>query len=166
MRPLVCVFLAALCLSACRSAPTASFDAGAAEYIHKQGSGEIKGHAFYRDETGKVVYAAGEYIFLMPATVYAQQRFAQVYGKGKYIQTKYLPWDDADPQFRKYSRSTKAESDGRFSFDKVAPGDYFVATTVTWWPENAFIASGGAIYEKVTLTGKEKDAVQVIVSGK
>ena len=133
MRRLFVLPLIVLARSACRSAPTASFDVQAAEFINSHGAGAIDGHAFYRGENGKVIYAAGEHAFLIPVTPYAEQRFYQVYGKGKYVQTKYMPWDDADPQFRKYTRSTKAESNGRFSFDHVAPGDYFVATSVSWW---------------------------------
>ncbi len=166
MRCVLCACVFALALSACRSAPTAPFDSAAAEYINRQGSGVIEAHAFYRDETGKIVYAAGEHVFLVPVTTYAEQRFFQVYGKGKYVQTKYMPWDEADPQFRKYMRSTKAESSGRATFERVAPGDYYLATSVTWVPEDSFTAKGAAIYERVTITGKEKEPVKVIVSGR
>lgn len=166
MRNILLASLVALTLSACRSAPTASFDSATAEYINKQGAGTIEAHAFYRDEKGKVIYAAGEHAFLIPVTAYAEQRFLQVYGKGKYVQTKYMPWDEADPQFKKFMRSTKAESNGRFTFERVAPGEYFVATSVSWFPEDSLFASGAAIYERVTLTGKEKEPVKVIVSGR
>jgi hypothetical protein len=166
MRVLLSALIVSLGLSACRSAPTASFDTQAADYINKQGTSTIEAHAFYRDEKGKVIYAAGEHAYLIPVTQYAEQRFAQVYGKSKYIQTKYMPWDESDPQFKKYMRSTKAEANGRFSFDHVAQGDYYVATSVSWMPENSIIAKGAAIYERVTITGKESDPVKVIVSGK
>ena len=166
MRPFIPAVFVALALCGCRSAPTAAFDPQAAEFINKQGVGTIEGHAFYRGETGKVVYAAGEHVFLLPVTTYSEQRFTQVYGKGKYIQSKFMPWDDPDPQYKKYSRSTKAESNGRFTFERVAPGDYFVATSVSWQPENSLFVSGAAIYERVSLSGKETDPVKVIVSGK
>ncbi len=166
MRKFIVACLMTIALCACRPAPTATFEAPAAEYINKEGKGTIEGHAFFRDEKGSVVYAAGEHVFLIPVTTYAEQRMAQVFGTAKYVQAKFLPWDQSDAGFRKYMRSTKAESTGTFKFEKVAPGDYFVATTVSWLPENSFIMKGGAIYEKVTLTGKEKDAVKVIVSGK
>ncbi len=166
MRIRLAIFTAFILFSACRSAPTVAFDPSAAEFINKPGSIKIDGHAFFRAESGKVIFAAGEYAYLIPVTPYAEQRFFQVYGKGKYIQTKYMPWDDADAQFKKYMRSTKAESTGRFSFDKVSPGEYFIATSATWRPENSFLTVGAAIYERVTITGKETEAVKVIVSGK
>lgn len=166
MRLFVASIVSMLALCGCRTPPTSAFDAVAANYINTQGSGRIDAHAFYRDEKGKIIYAAGEHAFLIPVTAYAEQRFFQIYGKDKYVQTKFMPWDDADPQFKKYMRSTKAESNGRFSFDNVAPGDYYVATAVSWWPENSLLAKGAAIYERVTVTGKEKEPVKVIVSGK
>ena len=166
MRLVASAFLVALVLGGCRSAPTAAFDVQAAEYINTQGPSRIDGHAFYRSEGGTVINAAGEYAYLIPVTQYAEQRIYQVFGKGKYIRAKFLPWDDADPQFKKYMRSTKADSTGRFSFDKVAPGEYYVAATVTWFPLNHFLPEGAAIYERVSVTGKETEPVKVIVSGK
>ena len=166
MRKFVVASSLVVALAACRSAPTSPFDATAAAYINAEGKTKIAGHAFFRDEKGTVIYAAGEHVYLMPVTAYAEQRMRQVFGDARYTPAKYLPWDDADPAFKKFMRSTKAESTGTFAFEKVAPGDYYVATTVSWRPENSFITMGGAIYEKVTVTGKEKDAIKVIVSGR
>ncbi len=166
MRIIFFILLASVLFSGCRSAPTVAFDPSAAEFINKPGGTKIDGHAFFRAETGRVIFAAGEYAYLIPVTPYAEQRFFQVYGKGKYIQTKYMPWDDADAQFKKYMRSTKAESTGRSSFDKVGPGEYFIATSATWQPENSFLTVGAAVYERVTITGKETEPVKVIVSGR
>ena len=158
----------ALALAGCQTTAdhATPFDPKAAAFINTQGTGKIEGHAFYRSEAGGVVYAAGEYVWLIPRTPYTDQRFRQLYGTAKYSQAKWLPSVEADPDYAKYTRSTKAESDGRFTFDHVGPGEYYVATVVTWRPEGAMLTSGGAIYEQVSLTGKEKEAVKVIVSGR
>jgi hypothetical protein len=73
---------------------------------------------------------------------------------------------ESDPEYRKFTRSTKAESDGRFTFDNVAPGTYYLWTQATWYADNAILPSGGIIYEKVTVKGDETEPVKVIVSGK
>ncbi len=161
---LVLIFITAL--SACRSTPAVPFDTRSAEYINSTGMGKIEAHAFYRDEKGKIIYAAGENAYLIPVTAYAEQRFFQIYGKAKYAQIRNLPWTDADPEFRKYMRSTKAESNGRFTFDRVAPGEYFIATAISWRPENSFTMRGAALYERVSLTGKESEPVKLVISGK
>ena len=73
---------------------------------------------------------------------------------------------DADPVYLQFIRATKADSGGRFSFENVAPGRYYIWTTATWVPDNWIIPAGGLIYETVTVTGREPKAIRVIVSGK
>lgn len=157
----------ALLLAGCQTteAPV-RFDPAAAAFINQQGNARIDGHAFFRAENGRVIYAAGEHVWLVPVTPYSQARFAQLYGNAKYARAQFFPAASNDPDYAKYTRSAKAESNGRFSFEGVAPGEYFVSTSVTWTPEGAILQSGGAIYERVTVTGKEQGAIKVIVSGK
>ena len=168
MRCLFVLPLLALTLAGCQTTaePAVPFDAKAAAFIHVQGKGRIDGHAFYRAETGRVIFAAGENIWLVPRTAYTDRRFQQLYGDKKYAQAKWLPSAEVDPEYAKHTRSTKAESNGRFTFDHVGPGEYYIATVVTWRPEGAMLTSGGAIYERVVLTGKESEPVKVIVSGR
>jgi hypothetical protein len=160
--------MALIALAGCRATatPTLAFDPQAASFIQKQGEGTIEGHAFYRSEKGKVIYAAGEYVWLIPVTPYSDQRFTLLYGNAKYIRARSLPKMDMDESYKTYTRSTKSESNGRFSFDHVPPGAYYVATQVTWQDPSDIFPQGAAIYERVTLTGKEDDSVKVIVSGK
>ena len=103
---------------------------------------------------------------LIPATAYARERFAKLYGDAKFVPASAYPKTQAtDPRYGDFIRTTKAESTGRFTFENVAPGSYFISTQVTWQKEGALFPEGGALYETVTLTGREADAVTVIVSG-
>lgn len=160
-----------LALAGCQSAApivaiSSSFDPAAAAYIRKRGEGTIEGHAFWREKTGGTVNAAGEVVRLIPATAYARERFAKLYGERKFVPASAYPKaQDTDPQYADYIRTTKSESNGKFSFDHVAPGSYFISTQVTWEKAGAFSPEGGALYETVTLTGKEDEAVAVVVSG-
>lgn len=169
MRVFACAV--ALALAGCQStAPTvaisSSFDPAAAAFIKKRGEGTIEGHAFLRQKAGGTVNAAGEVVRLIPATAYAQERFAKLYGDKKFVPaTAYPKAEETDPQYGVFIRTTKAESTGKFSFDHVAPGSYFISTQVTWQKDGAFHSEGGAMYETVTLTGKEDEAVEVVVSG-
>ena len=144
-----------------------AFDPAAAAFIHQQGKGKIEGHAFFRGENGRVVFAAGEYVYLIPSTPYSDARFKAFFDDRKYLRaTRIFLTMDADPDYKNYARTTKAESDGRFTFENVAPGSYYVWTQATWVPENSILPMGGIIYEKVTVTGQEQGPVKVIVSGK
>ncbi|MCU4178769.1 carboxypeptidase regulatory-like domain-containing protein [Bosea sp. BH3] len=158
----------ALFLSACveRKPATVAFSVEEAAFIKKDGTGVITGHAFRTKPSGVVVNAAGQVVRLIPATGFARERFSNFYGKGKFVPHRDYPREDeVDPAYSDYSRTTKAESNGRFIFENVAPGSYFITTQVIWGDEAAFSREGGSVYDSVTLTGKETRPVDVILSG-
>ena len=157
--------VAAGCQSS-RPPATVAFSAEEAAFIKKPGSGVIVGHAFRTRSRGQVVNAAGEVVRLVPATAFARERFRQLYGERKYVPASAYPSQDKpDPAYAEYTRTTKAEANGRFAFDKVAPGSYFITTQVIWGEEGVAIREGGSVYDTVTLTGKETEPVNVILSG-
>lgn len=160
--------LAGVVMAGCvdRKPATVAFSAEEAAFIKKTGTGIITGHAFRTKPSGVVVNAAGQIVRLIPDTAFARERFANFYGKGKYVPHSAYPRDDnVDAAYSEYTRTTKAEANGRFAFDKVAPGTYFLTTQVIWGEETAFTREGGSVYDSVTLTGKETEPVQVILSG-
>ncbi len=163
------VFLA-LFLSACNSAPPPqiSFDAAEAAFMDKPGKTTITGQAFLPDKTGhvNVRFAAGETVRLIPATSYARARLAYYFRGAKFAPAAFVPKNDPDPDYLAHMRMTKAGSTGRFVFENVPPGDYFVTTQLVWKPDSAFLSEGGLMYEEVTVTGTETKPVEVIVSGK
>lgn len=169
MKILLATLLVAL-LSACMGREVkieGSFDPKAAAFIHTQGEGRIDGHAFLKKPNGYVMHAAGETVWLIPATAYAKERMQRLYGNAKFMPANGMNRaDQTDPKFYEFTRKTKAESNGRFSFDKVAPGEYFIVTTVTWKDnEHDVFSKGGAVYETVTVTGREEKIIRVVVNG-
>lgn len=150
-----------------RPAATVAFSAEEAAYIKKPGTGVIIGHAFRTRSLGQVVNAAGEVVRLVPMTAFARERFKQLYGERKYVAASAYPKQDTpDPAYGEYTRTTKAQANGRFVFDKVAPGTYFVSTQVIWGDEDALTREGGSVYDTVTITGKETEPVNLVLSGK
>ncbi|WP_054142276.1 hypothetical protein [Bosea sp. AAP35] len=165
VRVIICV---ALALSACveRKPATVAFSVEEAAFIKKPGTTTITGHAFRTKPNGAVVNAAGEVVRLVPATAYARERFANLYGKRRYVPHRDYPRDNTpDPAYGEYTRTTKAESNGRFIFQNVAAGAYFVTTQVIWGDEDAFSREGGSVYDSVTVTGRETEPLHVILSG-
>lgn len=166
------VMLAGLLLAGCQSAPTRppstiAFSAEEAAFIRKPGTGTITGHAFRTRPLGQVVNAAGEIVRLVPVTAFSRERFRQLYGDRFYVASSAYPKQDTpDPAYVDHTRTTRADARGRFSFDKVAPGSYFVTTQVIWGAEDAAQREGGSVYDLVTLTGKETEPVEIILSGK
>ncbi|CAN7153271.1 carboxypeptidase regulatory-like domain-containing protein [Bosea sp. LjRoot237] len=167
MKRIACVLGLAALLGACVPGPvtTSSFSAEEAAVIRKPGTGIIVGHAFRTREKGQVVNAAGEVVRLIPATAYARERFSSIFVRTKYLPHWRYPHGQVDPLYAQFTRTTKSTARGRFSFDKVAPGTYFVSTQVIWGEEDAIFREGGSVYDEVTLTGKETEPVEVILSG-
>ena len=166
MRIIVFV-VAALALSACQSTiqTQAKFNPDEAAFIKTQGSGVISGHGFLKRPTGVTVGAAGEIVRLTPVTAYSQERFERLYSGRKFVRAISMPRVDVDPVYASYTRTVKADHQGRFRFDNVAPGKYFVSTQAVWRERGQYLPSGGAMYDLVTVTGKESGPVDVILSG-
>lgn len=167
---LLFLFLLPLPLVACNSAPQpqARFDAAEAAFLDKPGKTAIRGQAFLPDKTGKVDvrYAAGEVVRLIPVTSYAQARLDYYFHGAKFAPASSIPKNDPDPDYLAHTRATKAGSTGRFAFENVPPGRYYLSTQVIWQPEQAFQSEGGLIYEEATVTGAETKPVEVVISGK
>ena len=158
-------------LSACQSSGETTsgavkFDPALAAFINQKGKATIDGHAFLRKKNGKVVYAAGEVVRLVPVTPYSQDRFRKIYGNRRIALavTASRP-EPADPAYVTFTRQTKAESNGKFSFENVGPGRYYVSTQLTYSDTSRYFPDGGAIYDEVVVTGRETDPINVILSG-
>lgn len=174
MKTFALAALVAMALAGCsstRDAPSdpvhanVPFDANAAAFVRKPGTGVIQGHAFLKTSAGVIKNAGGELVRLVPVTAYSRNRFAQLYLGRKFVPANAIPKVAPDPAYAAYTRTTKAESTGRFVFENVAPGAYYVATQNVWKKEGAMTSEGGAFFETVTLTGKEDGPVKIVVNG-
>lgn len=149
----------------CTTHVGAPFDPQAAAYVLEKGTGRIEGEAFLRRDQGRIVTAAGERVFLIPATAYAVERFDKMFAGDRWAYSGAIV-GDAPETYHRYRRETKVDMTGKFTFENVAPGRYIVATRVVWTePKSYFtVTQGGAVYDIVDV---EKDGVaQAIVSGR
>ncbi len=146
-------------------AAEARFDAREAAFIHRKGPSTLRGQAFLKRTTGTVVYSAGETIRLIPATAYAKARMNRLYGGRKFVPAQSVPKVTPDPDYARHTRSTVADPQGRFIFENVAPGAYFITAQAVWKEQGRYLPSGGVMYQNVTISGREERPVDVIVSG-
>lgn len=172
MLRMLAVLCLGLALAACQSEVEAplrndvAFDPAAAAFINKKGKVTLEGHAFLRKKSGGTIDASGEIVRLIPVTAYALERFQRLYRGKKFAGGIFAPHQDAaDPQYAALLRQTIAESDGTFSFANVAAGHYYVATQLQYQGSSKYFQEGGAFYEEVTITGKEEEAVKLVLSG-
>lgn len=156
------------CLAGCVPGGTGqpmatTFDPKAAEFAGKTGTGIVEGQAFLRRDYGRLVTAAGERVFLIPATAYAVERFGKMFD-GEYRSYYGHPVEPPPEDYYRYRRETKVDMSGRFTFEKVPPGRYIVATRVFWTEPKSFFTHGGAMYDVVEV--KNDATTNAIISGK
>ena len=120
------------------------------------GSNALRGSAFLLQRGGGVVTCAGRPVDLTPATAYASERMSWIYGPPKegYVSARALThytFSPDEPEYVTLSRRTKCDAQGKFEFDGVADGTFFVTTFVAWAVGRE--VQGGTLAQRVTLSG-------------
>lgn len=132
----------------------AEFDADQARRLMSDGVNIIKGNAFMRQRGGGVVTCAGAQVFLIPATEYAARRINIIYGTGAdraFTNAKLdMKFNPDPPEYYSLTKTTRCDAQGNFSFDRVADGEFFVQTSVSW--EVARRIQGGQLMHRVKVS--------------
>lgn len=155
-----------LLLGSCGCAPVAvqpinriPFPEDEYKQLASVGSATIKGQAFLKTRGGDVKTAAGNEVLLNPVTSYSNQWYEVSY-------LKNVPLTEPDPRLIQYVKKQVADADGRFTFENVPPGEYYVTTMVSWEApvgyKGALVPQGGFVARKVTVKDGEK--VEVILT--
>ncbi|MDE0407080.1 MAG: hypothetical protein OXN81_04395 [Alphaproteobacteria bacterium] len=178
--------LAAVALVAgCATGPTppapifthSNFDPASVVHIHDEGPNTVRGQVFLRQSGGGVVTCAGREVRLIPAGEYAEERMLNLYGTVSSparalpgsracgalaclgpIQPRRL--DTPDSRYVDHTRKAVCDAQGKFVFEKLADGQYFVTTSVSWVVAQEL--QGGAVMAPVKLRGGE--TVEIIIS--
>jgi hypothetical protein len=167
MRPIASAALvsSALVVGAC-AAPRppvdiGPFDAQLAARMLSPGSNTIRGSAFLRQAGGGVVTCAGREVSLVPATPYARRLYAALYGTehGAAEVQNGPRLTGQNPGFAAHIRTTQCDAQGTFTFDRVADGDFFLETTVTWVVDG--FTEGGPIMRRVPVSGGQSISVVI-----
>lgn len=140
---------------------TTTFDPTSAAYVLEQGTNTISGQAFLRRNDGIVVYAAGSEVTILPVTSYSTDRLNQIY-QGTKFSNRPAQFATTDSQYLKYTKRTVADGEGRFTFQNMADGEYYITTQVIW--QAGDLTQGGSLMEQVSV--KSGQSVEVIMSGK
>lgn len=129
---LIVIALAGLTMSGCAPVERmAVFDEK--EYIPFAGDGtsSIVGQAFLRAAYGEPKFAAGLSIFLTPVTSYSAEWFTrEVLGHRRLTV--------GDPRAYRYVRRDIGDAEGRFSFNAIPAGRYYVTCEIHWEEEEEF----------------------------
>lgn len=137
--------LACALLASCEMQPpvherAVPFDPAEYEPYSVDGTGSVEGQAFMRQRGGGVVTGAGSKVWLVPATSYAKEEHLR-----GFLHNERLA--NPDPRAHGYWRGVLADADGRFRFERVPGGEYFVYCEIAWEyvGSNGFARNTGGI---------------------
>ena len=98
-----------------------------ADYAPYAGAGTavITGTAVVTLKDGKTIAASNEFVFLIPGTAYSREWFENEILADHRI-------EGVDPRSLRATRSVTTDTEGRFTFSNVPPGDYYLTCSVAW----------------------------------
>lgn len=132
--------------------PDYPFDTVLAQKALSYGGSTIEGVAFTRAKSGrgtlaKRLYGANILVTLIPVTPYFEEWYRLRKEKGSKTRIYYM----SDQAFR-YRLETKTDNYGRFKFEKMKPGKYFLQAFLDWENPvtyNRYVGSGYGTYSTV-----------------
>jgi hypothetical protein len=134
------------------------FDPAEYEPYLKAGTGSIEGQAFIRTQGGGVVTAAGRGVHLNPATEYAREWYESAVINGVPLETDRD--QAAGAAIRATRRSTIADASGRFRFDGLPAGEYYITSEISWEVPVGYYGGGVASTRTETYGAHAKVTVQ------
>lgn len=123
-----------------------------------RGTATITGQAFLMTRGGEAKKAAGRVVLLDPAVEYTRDWIGIVAND----LTRYSE-DPGYFEFQKARMTTTADADGRFKFEHLAPGPYYITTAVTWSTGSVYDGVQGGVI-RVLATAKAGQTVDVVVT--
>ena len=115
-------------------AVVSEFDASEAAHIHAAGNNVVEGRVYVRLWSGDEVSCAGHTVQLVPQTALARERMDRLYGEAglrRHVRNP-VKLEKPDPRYWDYMREAPCDAQGRFRFEGVADGGYFVVGSVSW----------------------------------
>jgi len=89
------------------------------------GSGSVAGQ-LVTSSGGEVHIGSGVHVTLLPVTAYTKEMVDRIIGNGEILAP-------SDARLHPYVRIAKTDDGGRFVFDHVPPGEYFVTGLNEWY---------------------------------
>ena len=131
-------------LTACAQQPTVieriPFNVAEFSSLKKIGNATVTGHAFIKARDGKIYYAEKVQARLNPITTYSRQWY-DVHYKEKIRIT------DADPRYLKYVYKADIDTEGRFTFNNIPAGDYYLSAPI-FWVDEIKMADGSVLLKR------------------
>jgi hypothetical protein len=112
--------------------------------IPRSGDKIVTGKIFLIDQMKQTQVGAGCEVSLEPVTSYSNQWFEVSYAGNRSLAPP-------DRRYGQYVQRTKADKAGNFTFEKIAPGEYYLSGLVKW---RAATCSGNVVSKKIPVSQK------------
>jgi hypothetical protein len=134
---------------------TSPFDEAQAKQLLEPGENSIQGSALVRQQGGGIVTCAGSDIWLIPVTAYSTERMGHIYKSDQkgFSKSGAPNFEPNSAAFHNSMRKTLGDAQGNFEFDKVADGDFYVVTVISWVV--GYSTQGGSLMQRVSVAGGE-----------
>lgn len=159
---------AAVLLAGCSTGPvmlTSRFDPAEVAWFAARGTNTIAGNAIVRTARGTVKTCAADIVTLSPVSRYGRERMQALYGSDEegfnpIVGGHPADFGGDDPRYLATARTTRCDAHGRFAFDELPDGDYYVVAMVTWRERGFGLEQGGYLMRRVHVsTGETKEVL-------
>ncbi len=137
------VLLAFLLLTGCAT-QRIPFNESEFSNLTIKGDKTITGQVFLVDQLEEKQVGGNTEVVLEPVTSYSNQWYETSYLGNRSLKK-------ADPRYNQYVRRSLTNPDGDFTFNDVAPGEYYLSGIVNW---KAATCSGNVVQKKVPIALK------------
>jgi len=149
-------------LQGCAAGLPVTFDPVPAQYVLETGPNEISGRVATVSEGGYTRTCEDSGVSLLPVTPYWTAWAIATFGSDgqRYAPRIAIQSVAIDETAREISRHTDCDSSGRFLFEGVADGKYYVFSTIFWllrWQQN-----GGGFLQEVEVRGGQNLTLSMI----
>jgi len=138
-----------------------TYDLDEVSWFNQQGYGAIIGNAFIRKQDGGIVSCAGQSVQLIPRSSYADERMGYLYKSTEYgfngVES-YRDIDQSDPKYAENFSQTVCDVDGRFKFESLPSGSYYIVSTVFWGDP---IQGGAHLMKRVSIGNDETKEITI-----
>jgi hypothetical protein len=143
--PILLLALVGCAANAPPAAPPRQVAFDSTEYVPygRPGTGQISGQVLFQIESDQVKPGAGKAVILSPVTSYSTEWWLQEVVGGRRLQP-------ADARVTPFQRVATADRQGRFRFEGLPPGEYYLAS----WSANS--AADQRVGERVRLEDGEQ----------
>lgn len=150
-------------LAACASNPNDLPDFPEHEYAATQqvGEGVINGDLYLTSASGAIQKGTNTKVILEPATSYMKAYYAKFGNLDAAKRDPDVQPPVLDPRRATYVREAITDQNGRFDFDHIPNGTYYISSELTWSAQSdgKTITEGGTVTKLVTVSGSQPQKV-------